>query len=202
MLTAALFGMPSHLGYAALGMLIGLESMGLPLPGEAALLTSGALAHQGRLSITLVVVIAATAAIVGDNLGYLLGARGGRRLLERDGRFATHRRRFLVAGERFYDRHGPKAVFLARWVVGARVTAAWLAGVNHMPWRQFLVYNALGGVLWAVTIGMVGYGLGAAGAKIVQTAGIAALAVLVLAGAAFIVVRRRRSAAARKTGSG
>jgi membrane protein DedA with SNARE-associated domain len=200
MTTAAVLGIPSHLGYVALGVLVALESMGLPLPGEAALVTSGVLAHEGRLSIELVVAVAAIAAIIGDNLGYLLGARGGRRLLERDGRLAGHRRRFLAAGERFYERHGPKAVFLARWVFGARVTAAWLAGVNRMPWRTFMVFNALGGILWALTVGTVGYLLGAAGARIVQTAGVGALVVLVAAAATALELGwRRRRRAARAT---
>lgn len=189
---AAVLGIPPHLGYVALGALVALESMGLPLPGEAALVTAGVLAHEGKLSIEIVVAVAAIAAIIGDNLGYLLGARGGRRLLERDGPLAGHRRRFLAAGERFYERHGPKAVFLARWVVGARVTAAWLAGVNRMPWRTFMVFNALGGILWASTVGTMGYLLGAAGARVIQAAGIGALVVLVVAAATALVVGRRR----------
>ena len=195
-----LSGVPAHFGYIALGALVGLESLGLPLPGEAALLTAGALTHRGQLSIEIVIAVAACAAVVGDNVGYAIGARGGRRLLEREGPLAGRRREFLDQGERFYARYGPKAVFLARWVVGARVTAAWLAGVNHMPWRQFLVFNALGGVAWALTMGCVGYALGAAGARVVQEAGVAALIALVVgAGAAWWLHRRRRN---RSIGTG
>jgi undecaprenyl-diphosphatase len=177
-----LLGAPAH-GYLALAAVVGLESMGVPVPGETALVTAGVLAHQGELELVPVIAIAATAAVVGDNLGYLLGAKGGRRLLEHRGPLAQWRRRFVARGERFFARHGARAVFLARFVVGARVAAAWLAGVNRMPWRRFLVWNALGGVSWAVAAGMAGYLLGAVASRLLTSFGIGVLILVALTAA-------------------
>jgi membrane protein DedA with SNARE-associated domain len=166
----------------------------VPLPGEVALVTAGVLAHEGRLQIGAVIAVAAGAAIAGDNLGYLLGRRLGRRLLEHDGPLVDSRRRFLAEGERFFARHGSKAVFFARFVVGARTTAAWLAGAEHMRWRTFVVWNALGGICWALAAGLVGYFVGAAGERISASVGVAGLVIAfaVAAGAAAVAARRWR----------
>lgn len=119
------------------------------------------------------IAVAATAAIAGDNVGYALGRRGGRWLLTRDGRFATPRRRYLERGERFFERHRPTAVFLARWLPGLRVVGAWLAGTHHMRWRSFVVWNTLEGSAWAVSIGVAAYLLGQAAGGLFRTFGIA-----------------------------
>jgi membrane protein YqaA with SNARE-associated domain len=126
----ALLNIPSHLGYLVLFALVGAESTGVPVPGETALITAAVLARHGRLNIALVIAIAAVAAMVGDNLGYLIGRTGGRRLLERPGLLEHHRSQIIDKGEPFFERHGPKAVFLGRWVAGLRIAAAWLAGIN------------------------------------------------------------------------
>jgi membrane protein DedA with SNARE-associated domain len=168
------------------------ESSGVPVPGETALIAAGALAAHGNLDIALVVALAATAAIVGDNLGYLIGRHGGRRLLVRPGRFAHHRAKVLEHGEPFFARHGPKAVFLGRWILGLRVWASWLAGITYMPWRSFLVYNALGGISWAVTVGVLAYLAGDAIEAVIRDVGVAAFSVIAVAGVAAYVVRRRR----------
>jgi membrane protein DedA with SNARE-associated domain len=188
------FQLPAHLGYLALAALVGLETTGVPLPGEVALVTAGALAHEGKLQIAVVIPVAAGAAIAGDNIGYLLGRKWGRRLLEHDGPFLRSRRRFLAEGERFFARHGPKAVFLARFVAAARVAAAWLAGADRMPWRNFVVWNALGGICWALAVGLAGYLLGAAGQRIADSVGLAGLVIvlLVAGGAAAVALRSRR----------
>lgn len=190
----AFLQLPAHLGYLALAGFVGLETMGLPLPGEVALMSAGVLAHEGQLQIAVVIPVAAGAAIAGDNLGYVLGRKWGRRLLEHNGPFLRWRRRFLAEGERFFDRHGSKAVFLARFVAGARVTAAWLAGADRMRWRTFLVWNALGGICWALAAGMAGYLLGAAGQSIAASVGLAGLVLFLLvgAGAATVTLYRRR----------
>ncbi len=112
------------------------------------------------------IATAALAAIVGDNIGFVLGRHAGRRLLTREGRWMERRRRFLVRGEAFFERHGPKAVFLARWVPGLRVVGSWLAGAHHMRWRTFLLWNALGGIAWAVSVGLAAYLLGHVAATI------------------------------------
>jgi membrane protein DedA with SNARE-associated domain len=183
------------LAYFVVAGLVGLESSGIPLPGETALLAGAFLAHDGRLSIEVVIAAAAVAAIVGDNCGYFIGRHFGRRALERPGRFETHRRAALVYGERFFDRHGAKAVFLGRWVTGLRVWASWLAGITHLPWRKFLVYNALGGIAWATSVGLAGYFAGHAAEEFVKDAGVAAAVIVVAAGVCVLVVlrvRRRR----------
>ncbi|MDQ3866926.1 MAG: VTT domain-containing protein, partial [Actinomycetota bacterium] len=129
--------LPSHLGYVALAGLVAFESMGVPVPGETALLAAGILAQQGHLEIELVIAVAAGAAVAGDNLGYLLGRKGGRSLLLRAGALRRQRRAFVRRGERFFVRHGASAVFFGRWVAGVRVVVAWLAGADRMQWPRF-----------------------------------------------------------------
>src|SRR5205823_6550078 len=132
----AIFGISNSLGYL-LPAIIGLESMGIPSPGETALVLAAILASQGKLNILLVIVIGSASAIMGDNIGYLLGRRFGREVFVAAGPFHSHRVRAIAAGDRFFDRHGPKAVFFARWIALVRFAAAWLAGINKMHWRTF-----------------------------------------------------------------
>jgi membrane protein DedA with SNARE-associated domain len=191
----AFLGLSANAGYLALVALIGLESAGVPVPGETALITAGVLAQRGKLSIELVIALAAAAAIVGDNAGYLFGRKVGRRAFERPGRFASQRRRALERADVFFDRHGAKAVFFGRWITGLRVWAAWLAGATSLPWRSFLLWNALGGIAWATTIGLASYLLGSAAAKIAESFGtVAAGVVVVVAIVAYVVFRHRREA--------
>ena len=165
----------------------------MPLPGETALVTSAVLASQGELAIEAVIPIAAAAAIVGDNVGYLLGARLGRRFLERPGRTRETRMALLERGDRLFDRHGPKAVFFGRWVAGLRIWAAWLAGMTTMPWRSFLLWNALGGIAWALWFGLLGYFGGEAVAELAARVGVGvAIAVGAAAVALWVVLHHRR----------
>jgi membrane-associated protein len=174
-------------------VLVGLESSGIPLPGETALLASAVLAKHGNLEIEIVIAVAAAAAIIGDNIGYVVSRRYGRRLLTRPGRTQARRLEVLERGQVFFDRHGPKAVFLGRWVAGLRVWASWLAGITHMPWRTFLMWNALGGITWAVTVGLAGYILGETAERIIERAGLGALiAVAVIAVGLYVYLHRRR----------
>ncbi|MBA3420689.1 MAG: DedA family protein [Thermoleophilaceae bacterium] len=187
---------PVRLGLLALAGVVGAESMGAPVPGETALIGAAILAHDGQLSIWAVVLVAAGAAIIGDNVGYLIGRRGGRWLLQRPGPLLAHRARLLARGEAFFARHGPKAVFLARFVAGVRVTGAWMAGVNRMRWQTFLLWNALGGVAWAVLIGLMGFMLGGAAERLLGAAGLAAIGagagVTLIVGVALVLRRSRR----------
>src|SRR4051812_23077609 len=182
----------SHVGLPLLFALIAVESMGVPLPGETALFAASILASDGKFSIVAVIVTAASAAIIGDNVGYLIGRKAGRRLLEAPGPFERHRRAVIAYGQPFFDRHGPKAVFLGRFVSGLRITAAWLAGVNPMRWRDFLFWNALGGIVWATAIGILAYSFGHAAERAIKTAGLVGLiAVVALAVALWLILRRR-----------
>lgn len=193
MITDWLLGLPPLLVYAALFAVVAAESSGLPVPGETSLIAVAILAsqHQG-ITIEAVIAVAALAAIVGDNIGFVLGRHAGRRLLTRKGRWMERRHRFLVQGEDFFRRHGSRAVFLARWLPGLRVVGSWLAGANHMPWRTFLLWNALGGIAWATTIGLAAYLLGHVAATIFRTFGLVGLAVVVLVAVLAYLVHRRR----------
>jgi membrane protein DedA with SNARE-associated domain len=182
--------------YLAVGLVIGIESMGVPLPGETTLFVASFAAHDGKLAIEWVIVAAALGAIIGDNIGYWIGHTGGRALLEREGPFYKRRMALLIHGDRFFDKHGPKAVFLGRWVALLRVTAAVLAGANRMEWRKFFLWNALGGVAWAVTIGLAGFYIGHAAEQVIKTAGVWAAVVVAAVVAALLIylyIRERRT---------
>ena len=192
---AAIIDLPANVGYAAVFALIAVETMGIPVPGETALIGAALLAHDGQMSIVVLVALAAAAAIVGDNVGFAIGRKGGRRLFARPGPFHGHRLKVLEHGEPFFARHGPKAVFLGRWVSGLRIASAWLAGMNKMEWPTFLFWNALGGIAWAASIGLGVYFLGHVAEDVISTAGPAAAVAGVLALVCFFVWRRRRAAA-------
>ena len=192
----AIISVTSGLGYA-LPAIIGLESMGVPSPGETALILAAVLASQGHLKIWLVIVIAAASAIVGDNLGYLLGRKLGRRILTAPGPFQHRRVTVIDAGDRFFKRHGPKAVFFARWIALVRFAAAWLAGIDRMHFPTFFVYNAAGGISWAIAYGLVGYYGGKAAADAITHYGVwaaIALAVVLVAYFGWHQWRHRRGA--------
>jgi membrane protein DedA with SNARE-associated domain len=182
----------SKLGYL-LPALIGLESMGVPSPGETALVLACVMASQGKLQIELVIAIAAASAILGDNVGYWIGRVGGRRVLAAP-RGPFHQRRIALIryGDRFFHRHGSKAVFLGRWVALVRVTAAWMAGMNRMRFRVFFLWNALGGITWALAVGLVAYFAGNGAVHAIERFGVVAAVLLgVLLVAAIVWVRRR-----------
>lgn len=191
-MTVALVHIPPNAGYLVLAALVGVESLGVPVPGETALIAAGVLAASGRLDIVLVIAIAAGAAIVGDNIGYAIGRRGGRSLLQMPGPLREHRRQLLERGEPLFRKHGPKAVFFGRWFSGLRIAAAWLAGLNRMEWRVFLLWNALGGIAWAITVGLAAYLLGPTAEQLFKDVGLAGVGVLVAAIAGFLVWRRLR----------
>jgi membrane protein DedA with SNARE-associated domain len=192
---AAIIGISNNLGYL-LPAIIGLESMGIPSPGETALVAAAVLASQGKLELWLVILIAACSAIIGDNLGYWLGRKLGREVLEAPGPMYERRIRLIRAGDRFFVRHGPPAVFFARWIALIRFAAAWLAGINRMKFTAFFFWNALGGITWAITYGLVGYYAGEGGAKVLAKLGIAGgvfFALLIIALFVFIKLRERKA---------
>jgi membrane protein DedA with SNARE-associated domain len=184
----------SHVGYPLLFALVMAESGGLPVPGETSLIAGGVLASQGKLQIVAVIALAAAAAIIGDNIGYLIGRRGGRWLLERPGRFHRQRLDVLASGEPFFEEHGPKAVFFGRFLLGLRVWASWLAGATRMPWRSFVFWNACGGITWATAIGLIAYFVGHSAGNAVEAFGVYGLVAAVLAAVAFWIAHRRRGA--------
>jgi membrane protein DedA with SNARE-associated domain len=170
----------SRIAYPLLALLVGGESAGVPLPGETALITASILASQEKLSLPLVIAVAAAAAIVGDNIGYELGRHGARRVLSRPGRFEERRQAFLLRGEAFFERHGGKTVLFGRWLPFLRVTAAWLAGANRMPWPRFFAWNAAGGISWAISVGVFAYLAGEIAVRVLHDAGYVVLALVAL----------------------
>ncbi|MDQ3850375.1 MAG: DedA family protein [Actinomycetota bacterium] len=200
---AAILDVAGRVGLPVVFALVAIETMGVPVPGETALITAALLAARGRIDLEALIAVAAAAAILGDNVGYLIGRRLGRRLLVAPGPFARHRRRALEIGEPFFARHGPKAVFLGRWVSGLRITAAWMAGANHMRWPTFLFWNALGGVAWASSIALLAFFLGEGAERAIRTAGLAGAGGVLLAGGILLLVARaRRRRAERRRGEG
>jgi membrane protein DedA with SNARE-associated domain len=194
---ASLVSVARDVGYPLLFGLVAIETMGIPVPGETAIFTAGILAARGQLQIEVVIALAAAGAIVGDNVGFALGRRLGRRLLLAPGPLERHRRRVVEVGEPFFQRHGPKAVFLGRWVTGLRITSAWLAGVNRMSWPTFLFWNALGGICWAASVSLVAYYLGRGAERVFNVAGLGGAGVVVVGGLlVWLLVRRRERARA------
>jgi membrane protein DedA with SNARE-associated domain len=163
----------THHGLPLLFAVVLLESFGIPLPGETALIAFGVLAAQGHYSIVTVIAVAAAGAIVGDNLGYwLIGRLGGRKLFERWPPLERYADRFLPAAERLMAKHGGKTVFFGRFITILRYTAAWVAGIGRMPWKKFLFWNAAGGICWATLVGLIAFYVGHAAADAIGRYGI------------------------------
>jgi len=182
----AIISVSSGLGYI-LPALIGLESMGVPSPGETALVLAAVLASQGKLDIVLVIAIAAASAIVGDNIGYLLGRKLGRDVLTGRGPMRSRRTKMMDVGDRYFRDHGAKTVFIGRWIALIRFATAWLAGINEMPFRVFFPWNALGGITWATAYGLAGYYGGNAVAHVMEKVGVVAAVVVVVAIIALLI---------------
>jgi membrane protein DedA with SNARE-associated domain len=196
----AIFGVSNNLGYL-LPTLIGLESMGIPSPGETALVAAAVLASQGKLQLWLVIVIGAASAIIGDNIGYWLGRRFGREVLTRPGPFHHRRTMMIAVGDRFFNKHGGKAVFIGRWIALVRFATAWMAGINKMRAVNFFLWNAAGGITWAITYGLVGYFGGKAAAHVLSQVGIAGavlLAVAIVGGLVYLRLQERRAVKAEE----
>ena len=131
------------------------------MPGETVLLLAGFLCYQQHeVRLPYIILVAIGAATLGDNIGYLIGHRGGRPLLERYKHIFRIPPRVIAKGERLYQRHGTVAVFFARFIFGMRVISGPLAGVLRMPWKKFLLFNFLGATVWATAIALVGYFFG------------------------------------------
>src|SRR3989441_10725899 len=141
-------------GYLAVFVFVGVESIGIPVPGETMLVTAAIYAGTtGRLSIFWVIVASAAGAIVGDNIGYVIGRTGGHRVPKRYGRYTRPEEDRLRLGQYLFHKHGPKAVFFRRFISVLRLFAAFLPGLHHMHWRRFLFFNAAGGIIWAALYG-------------------------------------------------
>jgi membrane protein DedA with SNARE-associated domain len=188
----------TNFGYLAVFALVGAESLGIPLPGETMLITAAIYAGATHnLSIAGVIGAAAAGAIIGDNIGYVVGYKGGLPLLRRFGRYIRVDERRIKLGRYLFTKYGGGVVFFGRFISILRTYAAFLAGTSQMRWARFFVYNASGGILWAVGYGLAAY-YGRDAFKTLSTPLDIALAVVAL-GAIIWVVRFVRRNAARLT---
>jgi len=173
-------------GLAVLFLAVAIESFGIPVPGETALIAFAVLASQGHYSLAEVIVVAALAAIIGDNLGYwLIGRVGGPKLINRWAWLDGHFRKVLPTVEGIFERHGGKTVFFGRFIAVLRYTVAWIAGLAGMDWWRFFFWNAAGGIVWATLVGVIAYTSGKAAAEAIARYGIyagIAIAVIVVVG--------------------
>lgn len=188
-------------GYWVVLVAVMLETMGVPFPGETSLLAAAIYAGTGRpLNIALVIVAATAGAIMGDNFGYLVGYRGGYPLVRRIFQALRIKESALQGGQTYFARHGDKTVFIGRFFSLLRIAVAFLAGVNKMPWRRFVVWNALGGAVWATAYGLLGFILGRnlpllnTVVNTIGTGGTILLVAAIAAGVIFLIVRRRQAA--------
>jgi membrane protein DedA with SNARE-associated domain len=162
-------------GYFGIFLLVAVESAGVPIPGETALVSGAVLAERGDFHIVLVIACAAAAAILGGSAGYWVGREFGFPLVYRYGNYIGVDEGRLKVAQYLFMRHGGKIVFFGRFIAILRAFVAFLAGVNHLPWPRFLFFNALGGIVWATLFGLGGYFLGWAFENYARPVGVAAL---------------------------
>jgi len=179
-------------GYWAVFFGVMLENAGVPVPGETILLIAGYFASTGKFHLGLVMLIAATGAVVGDNIGFAIGHHYGRNVLLRVGRFFFLTPKRFAHMENYFERHGNKTILVARFITGLRVFAALLAGASKMPWRVFIVFNVAGAVLWSVVITTLGYLFGQSLPLLVKWVGRSGTILLISAIVIGIVVWRVR----------
>jgi membrane protein DedA with SNARE-associated domain len=182
-------------GYMAVFILVGAESLGIPVPGETALIVAGTYAgHTHRLNPWIIFLVASAAAIIGDNIGFWIGDKGGYRLARRYGHWVRLDEHKLKIARYVFDIHGPKVVFFGRFVSILRTYAAFLAGTSRMRWRRFLPANAAGGIVWAGIYTLAAYLAGNALQRASHTIDLIIVGVAVVAVAGVILLVRRQIA--------
>lgn len=182
-------------GYLIVAVLVAAENIGLPLPGESALITAAAFAAHGHLWLPGVIIASTAGTIVGGSGGYWIGRAGGLRLIHRLGKFIGVGDDDIKKGHDFFEQHGAKTVFVARFIAILRIVVGLLAGVTEMPFAKFTLYNALGGACWSIAIGVLGFEFGANLKllhRVLGTGGLIAAGAVVLAVLILIRVRRHR----------
>jgi len=194
-------------GYLAVFGFLFVESFGAPVPGQTMLMAAGVFAGAGRLNVFGIAILGFLAAVAGDNVGYLIGHYGGRRLVLRFGRYIFVTEKRLTKAEDFFARHGGKVVGVARFIDGLRQLNGVVAGIAGMPWQRFLAFNALGAAAWVAVWTCVGYLAGGHLGEIYQRASRYEIVLLVLIGVVILAVvarwwwrRQRRSPAATRPG--
>lgn len=184
-------------GYWTVGTALLLENAGVPVPGESVLLFASFLAYSEQtLRLPYIIVIGIAACTVGDNVGFVIGRRGGRPLLDRYQRFFRIRPATIAKGERLFAKYGAVTVLFARFIFGLRIVAGPLAGVLQMPWKQFAVFNFLGAIVWVTTISCIGYFVGTEWSSLLRIMKQINTGVLIVAAVLAAVVWWKRRAAA------
>jgi membrane protein DedA with SNARE-associated domain len=190
-------------GYLVVFFGVMLESAGVPLPGETVLITAGVMVHRGVLSFGDALFFGILGAVVGDQIGYWVGRRGGRLFVLRWGKYVFITPERLGRAEGFFERHGGSAVFLARFITGLRVFGALVAGISRMPWGKFAIYNLLGGTVWAAAAVSLGYFLWASISLIEHWVGrVSLLLIAALALALLLRWAYRRTTRGGRSGGG
>lgn len=198
---AGLAPLLEHYGYAAVFLLVLLDNMLVPVPGQTVLIAAAVYAGAGRLNMAAVVILAILAAVVGDWLGYLIGRTGGRAFVHRYGRYLLLPPPRFAKVEAFFTRNGGKVVLFARFIDGLRQANGALAGISGMPWRRFGVYNLLGAVLWVGVWAGIGYGTGTRIGEVYTEAIRYQLYVLILVGAVAVALVARHLLRRRRAGT-
>jgi membrane-associated protein len=186
-------------GYWAVAVTLLLENAGLPVPGETILLLASFVAFSERsLHLPTIILVATCAAVIGDNLGYWIGQRGGRRLIDRYQH--TIRSNAIARGERLFARYGPMTIFFARFIAGLRIIAGPLAGVLGMNWPKFALWNFLGAIVWVSVISSIGYFLGSNWETLVRVVKHLHLTAFLVAAAVLLLIwwRHRRTSGQRQ----
>lgn len=147
----------NHYGYLAVAGLVLIEDFGVPVPGETILVLAAVYAGTGRLNIALVALLGFCGAVIGDNLGFAIGHLGGRRLVDRYGRYILLTPERFDTATSFFERHGGKIIVVARFIEGLRQANGIIAGTTGMHWARFLTFNAIGAALWVATWTCIGY---------------------------------------------
>jgi len=157
-------------GYLSVAAFIGVESFGVPAPGQTIMVAAAIYAGAGRLNIFGVAAIAFVAAVLGDNVGYWIGVRGGRKAVHRFGKYIFITPERFERAEKFFARRGNRIVLVARFIDGLRQLNGVIAGITAMPWRTFLIYNAIGAAIWVGWWTTVAYLLGTHLVEIIEHA--------------------------------
>lgn len=191
-----LLGYFTQYGYWVVFLGVMLENAGLPVPGETVLLAAGFFAAQGNFHLGLLIAVAAGGAVLGDNIGYAVGRKVGRKALERYGRYVRLTARHFQRLEWFFGRYGAKTVFIARFVTGLRVFAALFAGAARMRWQSFAFYNVAGALTWSVVVALAGFFFGSSWPTLerwVGGTGLAALLIITITALVILALRGRNS---------
>lgn len=191
--TDALDALLASYGYAIVAAFVGIESLGVPFPGETMLVAAAVYAGQThRIGLIGIIIAAAAGAIIGDNIGFTIGRFGGYPILHRYGHYIRLNHRKLKVGMYLFMKHGGKVVFFGRFVSILRTWAAFLAGANRMHWARFLGFNAAGGIIWAAVFAVGGYYLGDRISQVSGPVGLVQLGIGVVAlVVSFLVIRRQ-----------